>query len=236
MVAGKYVGLADELRKNILSGRYGTEGGLPSAKDIATEYRLAINTVKAALSRLEGEGLIVKRGAGYYVNNISIAMTQYSPPSHVRYGNGFSKNLRAVERIALPEHLASKLGKSQSVVFRMQVSGELVEGQEQPLQLSSRYYLSPISDAQFQRMQSDPTFDPMWTDWPVTLATHDEITSRVATPEESAHLKLSNAASVISLLEVTRDPNSGDILMVLEAVLSPRVILHYDFLFENKPE
>lgn len=235
MAVGKYVGLADELRKNILSGRYGMEGGLPSAKDIAVERKLAINTVKTALTRLEGEGLIVKRNVGYYVNNISITMTQYSPPSHVRYGDGYSRDLRPVERISLPEHLASKIGKSQPVVFRMQVSGNLVEGQEQPMQISSRYYLLPISDEQFQHMQNDPTFDPMWIDWSVTLETHDESTSRFATSEELAHLKLASPAAVTSLLEVTSDPATNDILMILEAVLSPRVTLCHNFLFENKP-
>lgn len=235
MAVAKYVALADELRKEILSGRYGTEGGLPSVKDIAEKSDFAINTVKNALSHLLGEGIIVKRGIGYYVNNITITMTQYSPPSHQRYVSGFNRNMGTVEKTLLPEHLAAKLHTTQQVViFRAQIAGEIVEGNEHPLQISQRYYFLPLSAEKIQRMRDDPTFDPMWADVPINLVSHDEVRPRPATQEELKLLSIPTATSVLCLLEVIRD-TSGTILMAQEIMLSPRIALVFDFPFENKP-
>lgn len=233
MAVGKHIQLADNLRKDIFSGKYGTEGGLPAASSLSTVYGMALNTVKSALFHLEGEGIIVKRGIGYYVNSISITMTQYAPPSHIRYTNGYTSNLNTIEKVLLPGHLANKLQTLQPANYRVQVSGEVVDGEQQPLQLSHRYYFLPISDENLQRMQADATFDPMWADAPVDLVSHDEITSRAATQEEIGHLNLTKASSVISLWEVIRDKD-GNLLLAQEITLSPRIALVFDFPFENK--
>jgi DNA-binding GntR family transcriptional regulator len=82
MAIGKHVALAIELEKDILAGKYGWEGGLPSTSELAQRWNMSINTVKNSLSLLEGKNLIEKRGIGYYVNRIPTVMTQYMSHQH----------------------------------------------------------------------------------------------------------------------------------------------------------
>src|SRR5438105_2884766 len=110
-------------------------------------------------------------------------MTQYVPPVALRYvRSGFCKNIGLVKRVTPPTHLAEKINLSPSelTVYRMQVSGELVEGNERPLQLTYRYYILPVSDEQIKQMEKDPSYDPMWGPEQATeLLSHDEITPRL---------------------------------------------------------
>ena len=71
MAKGKHTTLAEELEKDILSGKYGSEGGLPSTIEIAKKWGMSVNTVKNSLALLEGKNLIEKRGIAYYVKNLT---------------------------------------------------------------------------------------------------------------------------------------------------------------------
>jgi len=239
MAVKKSTDVANQIRKEILAGRYGSEGGLPEIREIAKKSGVALNTVVAALSNLEGQGLIEKRGHSYYVNSISFVMTQYVPPAHVRlHRGGYCKNMGPIERVPLPEHLAEKLHSPQSelVVYRVQISGELIEGKEKPSQISYRYHLLPISDEKIQRMQADATYDPMWgdTDIPAELVSHDEVTSRLATEEERNLLNLPETTPITNVFESIRD-KSDTLLMAQDIILSPRATLIFDFPFTNRP-
>lgn len=236
MVAAKYVTLAAELRKEVLAGRYGPEGGLPTAREIAANHSMAINTVKVALSRLEGEGLIVQRGGNYYVNGIEVMMTRHVPlpPARLRNRVGYAKTLR-VTTGPLPDYMKSKLhlpSDERDVVIRDQVSGE-INGHERPLQLTTRYYFLSLSDAQVRRLEQEAEWDPMW-DIVDTLHSRDEISSRPATERETEQLNLPEGTSIVALFEVIRD-TSGTLLMAQEITLSPRDTLVFEFSFENKP-
>jgi DNA-binding GntR family transcriptional regulator len=236
MAVGKHLTLATELEKDILAGKYGWEGGLPSASELAQTHNMSVNTVKNSLSLLEGKGLIEKRGIGYYVSRIPTVMTQYVPPAHVRRQEGYSKNIGLVKRVSLPEHLTKKLDFPQSglVVHRMQVSGEIAHGNEKPLQVSYRYHFLPVTDEEMQRMQEDATFDPMWnnSDIATELVSHDEVTSRLATEGERDLLNLPESNPITSVFEVIRS-KSSELLMAQEIILSPRTTLIFDFPFFN---
>jgi len=236
MVAVKHAALANELRKEILSGRYGSEGGLPVVSEIARNHSMAINTVKVALSRLEGEGLIVNRAGNFYVNGLQIVMTQHVPLPEARLHNrvGYVKTLR-VTRDALPDYVRAKLHlppDKHIVLTRDQVSGE-VNGVERPLQLTTRYYFLSLAGDQISRLEQESAYDPMW-ELTSTLQSRDEISSRPATEQEAAQLKLPDGTSVIAVFEVIRDAN-GALLMAQEITLSPRDTLIFEFSFENKP-
>ncbi len=263
MALGKHVALAIELEKDILAGKYGWEGGLPSTSELAQRWNMSINTVKNSLSLLEGKNLIEKRGIGYYVNRIPTVMTQYVPPhsryqmeqplenriptvmtqyvppAHIRlHREGYCKNLGPVKRVSLPEHLAEKLHfpQSEPVIYRVQISGEIAEGSERPLQVSYRYHFLPMSEEKVQRMQNDATYDPMWdeTHAPADLVSHDEVTPRLATEGERDLLSLPESTPITSVFEAIRD-KSDDLLMAQEIVLSPRTTLIFDFPFTNRP-
>lgn len=232
MAVRKNVELANQLRKDILAGKYGPEGGLPGPSELAKKHSIARNTVNSALALLEGEKLIIKRDAAFYVNSIELTMTQYAPPTHVRYSDGYTTNLEAVGDYDLPDHLASRLNARQCAVYRVQLSGETVNGEKHPLQLSHRYYFFPVKQSDLQRMKDDASFDPMWSNFPGEMVSRDEITARFATQDEAARLNLAEVAPVLSVWESTRDKD-GALLMVQETTLSPRFALIFEFPFEN---
>jgi DNA-binding GntR family transcriptional regulator len=169
-------------------------------------------------------------------------MTQHVPPAHIRllrhHREGYNKNIGPVKKVALPEHLAEKLNlsPSESALYRVQISGELVEGNEKPLQISYRYYLLPLSDEKIHRMQNDSTYDPLWNenDVPTDLISHDEVTPRLATEGERDFLDLPESTPVTNVFEAIRDKDNT-LLMVQEIVLSPRTTLIFDFPFTNRP-
>lgn len=238
MVVGKHIALANELEKDILTGKYGWEGGLPSTGELAQNHNMSINTVKSALALLEGKDLIEKRGIGYYINRRDIVMTQYVPPAHIRLPRGgYCKNIGSVRRVPLPNHFAEKLHISgRDVVYRVQISGELVDGNEKPLQISYRYYLIPISDETLKQMENNSTYDPMWDDEsiPADLISQDTVSPRMATEGEKDMLNLPDNTPVDSIFESIRD--KGDtILMAQEIVMSPRATLIFNYSFTNRP-
>lgn len=229
--------VANKLRKDILAGRYGIEGGIPDEGGLAKIHNCARGTVTAALSLLEGEGLLVHRGRAYYVNNLEYVMTSYVAPSAKRHTGtrNYVKNVDDVVRLqTVPAFIADKaqVPHETHAVSCVRVSGEVVKGKEHPIQLATRYYFMSLSDEQVQRMQDDPAYDPAW-DTSEELDSHDEITARPATQEELAALSLPASATVVSLLEIIRD-KEGNLYMVHESALSPRVALVFSFKFVNK--
>jgi DNA-binding GntR family transcriptional regulator len=232
MATMKYIPLANSLRKEVLSGIYGTEGGLPATSELAKRHSSAVNTVKMALSKLEGEGIIVKRGLNYYVNTIHTTMTRHVPLPHARLHNrrGYVRTLHITSGL-IPGHVASKLHlPDRDILIRSQVSGE-VNGRELPLQLTTRYYFLSLSDAQVKRLEEDAGWDPMW-ELTGTLQSRDEVSARPATTQEAEQLKVPDGTTVITVFEVIRDP-SGVLLMAQELTLSPRDTLIFEFEFEN---
>lgn len=238
MARGKHVQLADNLRKDILSGKYGTEGGLPAASELATKYGLALNTVKAALAHLEGERIIVKRGIGYYVNQISTIMTEYVPLLTVRMpeGTAYYEIIGGVEEASIPEHLALKFKVSgdRKATFRVQVSGEVTEDGKKPLKLTYRYHLMELSSDDVRRMEDEPAYDPLAykEEYACKLFSSDEVVPRLITHEEQVLLGLPEGTPVMHLFEAIS--KEGEILMIQEVVLSPRESLIFAFPFDNK--
>lgn len=68
MTQPKFVTLADDLRKRIISGGFAAGDELPSEADLMDEHAVSRDTVRKALSRLRDEGLIISRtGIGWFV-------------------------------------------------------------------------------------------------------------------------------------------------------------------------
>jgi DNA-binding GntR family transcriptional regulator len=238
MVANKHSSLASELEKEILTGKYGWEGGLPTASELTQLWKMSINTVKNALSLLEGKGIIEKRGTAYYVNRVPTTMTQYVPQAHVRINNkGYSKTIKTEAHVKLPDHIAQKANVSDmEVVYRLQLSGEMKEETEKPLQITHRYYLLPLTEEKINKIIADENYDPMWNDLETetNLLSHDEIAPRIATDKEAEQLDLPKSTPVNSVIEIIKDEESKNTLIVQELVLSPRSTLIFDYPFKNK--
>jgi GntR family transcriptional regulator len=63
-----YEGLAAEIRERISSGMLAPDERLPSESELATQHRMSRNAVRAALTLLAREGLLISRqGRGWFV-------------------------------------------------------------------------------------------------------------------------------------------------------------------------
>ncbi len=194
--------LANQLRADILSGKYGPEGGLPEESEIAKKSGYARGTVNSALTLLEGERIIEQRGRSYYVNKITIPMTQYVPPLHELVElnkKGFVRNLSSVRKGLAPEHLKI-LQPSTVVTLRERISGELInEIEEKPKQLLRYYYLIAITNEQIERMNANAGLD-IWSEIsPKNVHCHDILSARLPTSEEANLLKIPETTPVINV-------------------------------------
>jgi len=230
MAEGKHITLANNLEQNILSGKYGQEGGLPSASELAQEWHISVNTVKNALAVLEGKGLIAKRGIGYYVNKIDINMSNLGP-AHSKQPDSFKRNIGPVKQTTLPAHLAqsAQLDASTVAVYKMQVSGNTENNQEKPIQLAHKYYTLAISDDELKKMNKDSTYDPV-ANLGGELLSRDELSSRLATDSEKDLLELEGGdVPVLSVLETIRDKQDRVLLIQEVTVVSSTLIFNYPF-------
>jgi GntR family transcriptional regulator len=63
-----YLQVADDLRTAVTSGRYQAGQRLPSGRDLAKEYGVALMTMQKALTTLVSEGLVTSyQGRGVFV-------------------------------------------------------------------------------------------------------------------------------------------------------------------------
>jgi DNA-binding GntR family transcriptional regulator len=235
-----YIQLANELRRDILQGKYGTEGGLPGIEHLIKTSGLARGTVYRSLTLLQGEGLIKERDRTFYVNKSSIMMTQHVPPPRVRLQAvgkiAFMRNLAPVAIVPLPDDIAKllELGQEVTATFRYRISGELVDGKEIPARLLKYHYLIPLTDEQIQRMQDDPHTDVLLELYPVPMIRHDDISSRLPTKEEAQHLAIPETTPVLGVRVVNRDVD-GNVLLVQELALA-NTTLSYEYTFDNRPK
>jgi DNA-binding GntR family transcriptional regulator len=67
-----YLQIADQLREQIQSGSLAPDAPLPSTAQLGTEYGVSASVVKAAVSVLRAEGLVVgQQGKGVFVRSDS---------------------------------------------------------------------------------------------------------------------------------------------------------------------
>ncbi|GAA2441072.1 hypothetical protein GCM10010191_66470 [Actinomadura vinacea] len=91
-----YLQIADDLRAQVAEGRLNPGDALPSTAQLREQYDVSAGVVKAAISVLRTEGLVVgQQGKGVFIQDRSSAEPRQTPP---------------VEDGALMEQLAEVLG------------------------------------------------------------------------------------------------------------------------------
>jgi GntR family transcriptional regulator, transcriptional repressor for pyruvate dehydrogenase complex len=64
--------IADQLRSDILAGRFTAGAPLPPQRQLASDFGASTNVVREALRTLQADGLIdIRHGAGMFVNDLS---------------------------------------------------------------------------------------------------------------------------------------------------------------------
>jgi GntR family transcriptional regulator len=237
----RYITLANEIRKDIVSGKYGTEGGLPTIEELVERSSLSRATVYKSLAILEAEGLIISKNRNFFVNRESVPMIGYVPPLQERLKlsgkTAFVRNLEPVEGSTLPDHIADKLGLNRGTpcVYRHRISGELtVDGKEKPTRLLKFYYLIPITVEQLGRLNSVPATDILFEAAPAKMIREDTLLARHLTSEESELLDLPESTAVMSM-HIMNSTMDGQYLLVQESVFVG-VCFTYKYEFENRPK
>jgi DNA-binding GntR family transcriptional regulator len=240
MAKQPYIELANRLRRDIIQGVYGTQGGLPGAAELARTHSISEVTVRKALAVLEGERLIVSRERSFFVNRSSQYMTQYTPPLTVQlHSSGkiaFMENVAPIEVKPIPDEIADKLGIERGFMctFRFRVGGEMLEGQKKQTQMKKYWYLLPLDEEQLQQLRNDPSTDILVKYAPEDLQAHDEISSRLPTKEEVELLSLSESTPITQVCVTTKD-STGNILLYQDLTFL-NVVLTYDYAFKNRPK
>ncbi|MGA4993826.1 GntR family transcriptional regulator [Nonomuraea bangladeshensis] len=94
-----YLRIAEDIRRDIASGRYAVGERLPVARELANQYGVAMMTIGNALAVLRDEGLIeTRQGAGSFVsrppNDDTTAGT--TPSGHSEEFRIISEQLREI--------------------------------------------------------------------------------------------------------------------------------------------
>lgn len=236
----RYIVLANEIRRDILSGKYGTEGGIPSIEELVERSKLSRATVYKALAILESEGLVVSRNRNFYVSQASITMTKHVPTLAERLkASGkiaFTRNLGPIKNATLPDYIADrlKLAHGTPCVYRHRIAGEMTpDGKEKPTRLLNYYYLISLSTEQLERLNTNPETDILRESHPGEMIREDVLSARHLTSDEAKLLGIPQDTPVMSV-QIVNTMLDGEYLLVQESVFVG-VTFTYKYAFENSP-
>ena len=140
----RYRELADELRGEILAGRY-AGGAFPTEGQLCARFAVSRHTVREALRALQGEGLIARRrGSGTIIQSPSArGGTLHQPLSNVgeilQYARNSTSSFQPAGEGPLPAAIAEQIGLPQGGRwFRFQ-GLRLVSGDTLPIAFTDAY-------------------------------------------------------------------------------------------------
>lgn len=218
--------IATHLREQITAGVYQPGDRLPSIPALTERYGVAKQTVQRAIDQLRLEGtLLTKPGSGTYVRG---SRRRLSRLSRGRYGpvRGYHAGLPTRYRIRV--YFAGTEQPPPDVARAFEVSPEstllvrrhLVVDREQPVELGASWLVPHgLTGTELARAQSldRPLYQVVEeaTGRRYGAAT-DQITARLASPEEAQLLRIRRDTPVLLLLHRARD-TAGDVIEVSQA-------------------
>jgi GntR family transcriptional regulator len=237
-----YEQVADALREDIRSGRYGPGDRLPSESGLSERFGVSKVTARAALVQLRAEGLITSRvGRGVFV-------AEPGPPRRlsddILRGEAF---YRAVGRLGLEPDVATTITRvpaTEEVAEALDVPPgaevlahvRLVRAEgEPPLFLAANYFPLWVVEAVPQLANPSTVGLPKWlgkTFGP--LYGEDVIDSRMPTPEEREQLEIPPDTPVTIIKGVNRDSQHRPLHYVEKVSVSGR--MQYGYKFGSIPE
>lgn len=221
-----YRRILDDLRENILTGRFAPGERMPSEYDLADEYGTSRPTVRRALAVLRAEGLIItEQGRGAFVRprgRVGITVTGSNYRRHRAAGlPGFNaqaleqgqrprQEIREASHVPAPAEIAMRLDVDEGtdvIVRRLTFWLE-----ETPAALHDSYFPADLAAGtaiERPRKIRGGTHalieDP---DGPIRrhiARSVDEISSRMPTPAEARELKLPPGVPVFRILRTVHD-------------------------------
>jgi DNA-binding GntR family transcriptional regulator len=147
----RYQQLAGELRRKILAGAFASD--FPTEGKLCQQYGLSRFTVREALRRLQGEGLIARRrGSGTVVQPAAArGGALHQPLSNVgellQYAQGSRIHYAPCGRGALPRGLRAQIGAVTSGVWSGFVGLRHAEGDPRPIARIEAWFPAALDDA-----------------------------------------------------------------------------------------
>lgn len=206
----RYLRLAGELRKAILSDKYAGEIAFPTESALCAEYDVSRFTVREALRRLEAEGLIArKRGSGTIVQPAGArGGALHQPLSNVgellQYAQGSAVAYDRIGICPLPPGIAEQISADTDGDWIMFKGARRQGFGEKPIAMTDVYFASWLGgaiDALDVNASSQPLFSQIERLAEIRIATVTQDIQAVAATRELAQvLEIKKASPVLCIL------------------------------------
>lgn len=218
-VASLRESIADDLRHQITTGAFKAGERLPSEAQLAARYTVSTPTLRTALARLQGEGLVEKiHGLGNFVRHHRHPITYLGGAGTVTACTALSEPLRVTARaknLWSDDHLTGLL----NVPPRSPLTEILLVAHEGkvPHSLARVYVPSDLVPPDLTRGVTSPkkTALALAKLRPPLAEVQEKVSARLPTQEEATALRISTSLAVLSLTRVATDTTGR----VVEAAL-----------------
>jgi GntR family transcriptional regulator len=237
--------IADDLRRDIASGKLPPGQGLPSERELVEHYAASRGTVRRALAVLVNEGLVSSRsGLGHFVRDRQQLRFPFQGAESRRGRQGATLDVwrswvetigrtgDAILSVAIdipPTHVAEAFGlaTTEPVVIRKRT--RLVDGE--PWMLSNAHFPLSIAEgtplAQAGDLQPGPLV--ILRDLGHEPVRHvDEIRSRMPTPDEALALHIDSGVPLIEITRVSCDKDGLTVRATVNVFPGDRFVVSYE--------
>lgn len=238
-----YVQVADEIRRQIVSGKLQPGEAIPSVRELSAEWDIARATAEKAVGLLKAQGLVTSRpGASTVVNfDLPIHRSVQDRYEQIRqtgliYTPGEHAKITAADLMPAPEDVAAALNvpPGSPVVRRQRVT----YSEDVPVSSSTSWFTatvgaqSPLLLERTRIRQGTSRYVEETTGR--TLAeSQDQVTSRLATPEEASALALPLPAAVLETRHTAWDSH-GEPLTYEVGLARPGRVTTYHHTIRSK--
>lgn len=245
--------MAAHLRDQISRGDLVPGARLPSERDLAAQFGSARNTAREAVSILAAEGLVdaqhgrgvfvraktpmIRMGAGRYARQLR-EETGLSPfrAEAARQGKEARVDVPSITKVAPPSDVAERLGLTPSDHVVERVNHYFID--DEPIQIGTTYIPWAIVDGTVLANQAKTGTGSIYARLSELgheiTSVREEITARMAYPDESRSLAIPSGVPVIELLHTGIDQH-GDPFEVTRFILrADRTALDYLITIEDR--
>ncbi|MEU9371244.1 GntR family transcriptional regulator [Streptomyces avermitilis] len=208
-VPSRHHGIADDLRRQITTGRIRPGERLPSESGLAGRYKVSTVTLRRALAVLQGEGLVEKiHGKGNFVRRPLRKVTYVGGWGTLDPWTAADVDLRVTVRttpMVAHEYLPALLrvpngsplteflclsyeGKSPHSLARIYVPGDL-----EP---------TAVPGDGFSCARAEPSFAVLS---PPPAEVRETVSARIPTPDEASTLRINPASAVLAITRIAAD-------------------------------
>lgn len=205
--------LAEQLRKRIREGEFGTSGRIPPHRVLAEQLQTTRETVNKVVQLLQSEGLLMARDKSVYVKpplmKLPAFMANYDQYIRDRGLEPVSEFLEQPQLVPLPARIAKLLERKEGemVPHRLLRQGIKYPAGTVHYRLSENFYNPElVKEEIFQGLRSDPQYNT-WTAiksrYGIEVVKSKNIaTARLPTLEEQNRLGIVRGTPVLELYRV----------------------------------